>query len=390
MNKIAIIGAGIQGITIFLNLPRALQDRTILIDKYSHPAALFFKRCTAVGMRYLRSPGSHALFDPPSHDLYKYSQSFGNPIKDFEGSSYTPSVKIFKDYIRHHIQSVRHFDFIQAEILDMDFISEEGGYWDIIASTQTFQAQFVILALGSEYPHIPDIFNGRLSLSQHVLSTTYKNPSKDKRKRIAVIGGGMSGTQAALSLSNHHDVSLIIRNKIKQKPYDSNPGFIGKKHRGSYINLSPDKKLAVLEKARYRGTVNSYIYEKLETHYLNKKLNIFTERLTDFTHNLDDTYTLHFRDFEDITVDEIVLATGLQACSEIIEHSKLLTQLIYKYRLPLTSQNTPLLKKDSFEWYSQLLVSGVLAELTIGPFAGNIIGAQMFSRMMKPTFDIIN
>lgn len=389
MNRIAIIGAGIQGITIFLNLPKRLQEKTILIDKYTHPAALFFKRCSSMEMKYLRSPGSHALFDPPSLDLYKHSQAFGNPTEDFEGSYYTPSVKIFKDYIQHQIQNIRHFEYNQAEISDMNFIADEGGYWNLISSKKTFQAQIVILAIGSESPYMPDIFNGRLSLSQHVLSQTYKKPAEDKRKKIAVIGGGMSGAQTAISLSKHHEVNLITRKKIEKTRLDSIPGFIGKKYRNSYIDLSPEKKLTVLEKSRHKGTVNPYVYDKLEACFLEKKLNIITEPVIDFTHNSNDTYTLQFQKNEGFTVDDIVLATGLQSCTEIVNNAPLITHLIYKYRLPLTKQNTPLLKKESFEWYTQLLVSGLLAELTIGPFAGNIIGAQFFSRMMKSTFDII-
>lgn len=84
-----------------------------------------------------------------------------------------------------------------------------------------YTAKQVVIATGPfQHPYIPEF--SRL-LSDQVLqlhSSNYKNPKQLKQGPALVVGGGNSGSQIAVELSNERNVYLSVGHKLKFLPQD--------------------------------------------------------------------------------------------------------------------------------------------------------------------------
>lgn len=382
MLQIVIIGGGLQGITIFLNIPNELKKNTLIVDKYSKPLHLFYSRCDNIGMQYLRSPATHTMTEPISTSLFTYQKKYYNMPNSFQGKYFTPSLALFKHYTENLFTSTNlHTQWKQTEISSIEL--ENNNFWTLHTKHLTsITTKYVILALGTERPNIPPLCSNTILEKKHILHPQFNQISHMPKKHIAIIGGGMSGAQLALSLSKHHKITLIISHPLKKNPFDSNPCFIGPKCRNTFLSANNKEKINMLSKERYHGTLNPFVYEALSEAICKKNITIQISKLKKI-HTKANIHTLTLHNKNTITVDDFILATGLLRKNNYIDSNPLLTDLVAKYNLPLNDDSLPLLENNSLEWVPHMFVSGQLAEMTLGPPSNNIIGAHLFCRTMN-------
>lgn len=380
MYSLAIIGGGATGTSILLNLPNSIRNKTIIIDKNPSPLYLFLLRCQNVGMRFLRSPASHTLIEPISPRMLSFGKEFFKP-HDFEGPYYNPSLRLFKHYIKNITQKMS-LHWIQNEVTDIT--SDNNLSWIIRTPTSVLQTKRIILALGAGDSHIPKEFQNVVPSEDHILHPNFSHPPNSPRKNIAIVGGGMSGTQCALTLSKHHNVTLIIPHKFRVSYFDSNVGFVGPKYQAFFEDASLDVKLKILKQEKYLGSINPYVFEQINNAYTSNLIDVKESKLLTAAPT-NKGFTLTLANSTTLDVNQLIFATGFER--QNTTYNPLVSKLIRKYNLPLTSkQKIPLLEHNTLEWYPNLFLAGILGELSIGPSAGSFIGAHIFTRKMKETW----
>ena len=81
-----------------------------------------------------------------------------------------------------------------------------------------------------------------------------------------------------------------------------------------------------------------------------------------------------------LNADDVILATGFEASAM---KNPLIADLCQRYNLPCSPDGSPMTDRQ-LRWHPRVLLSGAYAALTVGPAAGNIIGAHLALRRMMP------
>ncbi|WP_050179656.1 flavin-containing monooxygenase [Domibacillus robiginosus] len=192
-----IIGAGQAGLAMGYHLKQVNQS-FIILDKNQEIGDEWRKRYDSLVLftprMYSSLPGLSLDGDPhgfPAKDeialyLKRYAESFQLPVQ-----LQTEVMRVWKEYNHFYIQT----------------------------NDQTYEAENVIIASGPfQIPNIPSF---SLSLSPDILqlhSSQYKNPDDLIEGNVLVVGGGNSGAQIAVELSNTRETYLSVSQRMKFLP----------------------------------------------------------------------------------------------------------------------------------------------------------------------------
>lgn len=358
MNKLAIVGAGIQGLTLaFRLIEKGFRD-FVLIDPRK-PLDNWKYMTGRTGMGYLRSPGSHHP-GPKHNSLFSYCPI--DPEADrklYYPPYFRPDLKLFNRYCddllkEHNI--TKHI--IKAEVKELDFKRS----FELITQNDIIKAEKVVLAQGwtelnIPYPEVHD-------RSCHIFSPYYKTLSLSKGTRILILGAGLSAVQKALSLDElGYDVTLASRRKIKAHLFDSDPCLIGPKC-GSEFKLLPEDtemRREFITEHSFPGTVPFDFFYKIRNAIGLKKIRHIIEPHL----KIDDKGV--FFECGGKVFDILIQATGFKKV-----HSKLLTEFTQKKQISLYNA----LPDNNLQFFPGLFVMGFSASLRLGGFAPNIIGGR--------------
>ncbi|MBS4196233.1 flavin-containing monooxygenase [Lederbergia citri] len=104
-------------------------------------------------------------------------------------------------------------------------VRKENNEYHIVTNDSKIKSKKVIIATGPFHtPRIPSFAKDLPKNVVQLHSSEYKNPSQLNRGSVLVVGGGNSGAQIAVELSDSHDTYLSIGHKIRFLPLS-----IGKK-----------------------------------------------------------------------------------------------------------------------------------------------------------------
>lgn len=394
---LVIVGAGPQGLSIYLNLPPLLREKTLVIDAEPVPMQNFYRQAENVGMKYLRSPASHCLKEPLV-SLLSFARK-NNLMSHFNGRYLTPSLVLLQKYMQFLLEKnnlASHF--MQCRMHGMRFSHET---WHIDTSRGTLSAKNCILALGM----------GRISFPPSIQS--YRNSSADKtlhkelilkhvlhpffflppihKKKIAIIGGGMSGSQVALRTAklarlrlSASSITLFSKTSRHVQFFDSEPGYIGPKYRGFFLQeKNYSERRSILQRARNPGSINPYVQKKLNAAMQNGELRVTDARVNALSLNEKSgkaKYSLQLNGGSWEHYDDIILATGFGSASP--PHITLLQQLHENHGCSVDANYWPI-PNAKLMWHKGLYLIGALAELELGPPARNIIGAHLAFRTLR-------
>ncbi len=376
-----IIGGGIHGVHLAIRLlatGTTRHARVRVLDPHPQPLACW-DRCTHnVGMEFLRSPAVHQLGASP-FDLYNFLRERG-PIADasvFTAPYNRPSLAVF----RAHCQALaQQFELAKLWLRGRATgIAERDGALAVDTDVGQLCARRVILALGlGEQLHWPawaEPLRAAGAPVTHMLGPDIIGPDPTATGAVVVVGGGLSGAQAALRWSRLQPgrVTLVTRHPLRVAQFDSDPGWLGP------LNLAAFQRTAdlglrrrMITEARHRGSMPPDIRIAVDAAEAAGELRVVHDTIVEAAVGTDGV-RLRLTQTGLLPAARVILATGFEPCRP---GGAWLSAAIAQLGLPCAACGYPRVDR-SLHWHPRLQVSGPLAELEIGPAARNIAGARM-------------
>ena len=395
---IAIIGGGIHGCAIASRIIRDMPsaaNHVVILDRNPQPLLAWRRKTESQGMAFLRSPAVHHI-GSDSLGLVEYART-RNRTAELAPPYSQPSVDLFLDFCLHEIETQQlgqlYHQFDVAE-LRWDKGSGKFPFRIISQNDEGFRAACVILAIGTDdCTHVPselDLFIRRfpkliLHSSAFDLQRTIQRVAPSK---IVIVGGGLTAATLAKNLTDIDvEVVMIVRRSLKIQQFDFEPSWLGPKALSRFSKESDwDKRRKMVQQARGEGSVTPETAEALTKARSDGKLHL---RTGVNIRQIDGNSVLQVKTTESTIndVDLVVLATGFRFdlhqyrfMSDLIERHKIRTLR----GLPILDNRLQLLPVQN------LFGSGVMAQLEIGPAAGNIAGISLaYERMREKVLAVI-
>ncbi len=343
-----IIGAGIHGTSI----AHRLGESSRVIDP-QEPLAQWRRYTGNTGMTALRSPFVHHIGISPNELLTydgrnKWLRNGNKPKR--------PRLEFFNIHAGNIARKIRP-RWEQAAATAIHPIPDG---WRVETTNGDATARNLVLAPGfAAKPLIPEWAQGRDD-AYHVFSDTDIQALPVRGQRIAIVGGGITAGQVALSMyEKGANVILVSRHKLRQRDVDSDPCYLEPGCMEAFWQLPPQFRVPLAQTERYSGSIPWDVYRPLTTLIRTGKIqHVITKE--------EPNGKLAFKGND---VDIAILATGLTGAPG----RQLTNQLEDEYGLQHI-QGIP--NTTECKWAPRLYVSGTLAQASLGPFAGNIAGAM--------------
>lgn len=406
---ITIIGGGIHGVSIALRLSRDIPTTALaIVDRHPLPLTAWRRKTERQGMKFLRSPAVHHL-TPDALGIVEYAERH-NRTDELAPPYAQPSTRLFWDFCnemsaeiaKSHVYS--HFDVAK---LRWDKGAGQHPFRLISTENVGFRSQCVILAIGSDdCAYVPPEFlpwqrrwperivhASQFSASQGDCKEDCKRQGslalRNEPKPIAIIGGGLTAATLAKSLSERgHEVVLIARRQLKTEQFDFPPVWLGPKALAEFAS-EPDfqRRYERVQQARGEGSITPAIAEAVEnapnvTIYTDTCIRGITEecRKTLCLHLESSSalskraYQMRTRSAQVANVSCVILATGYQFN---LRRYPFLAKLIAQHEVPLVCGLPKLDANLQLLPVANLFGTGTIAQLQLGPAAGNIAGASL-------------
>ena len=381
---ITIIGGGIHGSSIALRLLRDIPNAAqhiVIIDRHPFPLTQWRSKTERQGMTYLRSPAVHHISTNPL-GIVEYAERH-NRTNELAPPYSQPSTELFWDYCDDALSEIRkHPIFYQFDVEKLRWDKGAGKYpFRLISKGNIgFRSSCVILAIGSDdYPYIPPEFAEwkRRYPDKIVHASQFSVDCEFGRKegeKYLIVGGGLTAGTLAKSLSQlRHSVVLIARKQLKTEQFDFPPIWLGPKALSEFTN-EPDfqRRFQIIQENRGEGSITPDIMESLRNA---TNVDFYPET---FIRNIykTDSDNLQVQTTRELipNVSRIVLATGYRFN---LRRYNFMRTLLKQYPIDLIC-GLPKLDKDlQFYPIENLFGTGTIAQLQIGPAAGNIAGANL-------------
>ena len=175
--------------------------------------------------------------DPNPFSLLRYAESLKNRER-FDGPLFAPpfsrpSVALFAEHCadvvsRYDLEALHIQDTATEIALSCDNVSVQLG------ESGTLNTRHVLLAMGTTaQPRWPLWASTLMAYGvriYHIFDPGFHLRPEDWPDRVAVVGGGISGAQAAMRLANGtRKVHWIARHPLRKHQFDSDPGWVGPK-----------------------------------------------------------------------------------------------------------------------------------------------------------------
>ncbi len=377
-----IVGGGIHGthLSHVLTAQAGVQRHRIrVLDPWQEPLARWHACTQNTGMGYLRSSLVHHLALHP-FDLKHFAEREDGTGHPFAHPYKRPSRALFADHCRHVIATHGLRDLrLQGRASGLQACAGGDGYV-VETSDGALRTRRVLLALGtSEQPCWPDWatrLRNETAPIQHIFEPSFERTAWPLEGHTLIVGGGISAAQIAMALyrAGADQLTLLRRHAARVHQLDSDPGWMGPKYQTAFQKIADwDARRAAVDKARHRGAVPPRLHRRLMRIGQRDRLTIQTGELA----RMEYAANGHFvgclaRNGDPITADRILLATGF---ARVRPGGAWLARAIHTLGLACASCGYPIVDA-SLQWHPGLFVTGPLAELEIGPVAGNIVGAR--------------
>ena len=384
---ITIVGAGIHGVSIALRLlrevPTAARHLAIL-DRHPKPLTQWRDKTERQGMMFLRSPAVHHI-SPDALGIVEYAERH-NRTSELAPPYAQPSTQLFWDFCNDTLTELaKHQIYYQFEVAKLRWDEGAGRFPFRLISTnnQGFRSRCVILAIGADdCAYVPsELTQWQHQFPDRVIHASQFAVSKEfgtTPAKIVVVGGGLTAGTLAKSLGERgHSVALIARKPLKTEQFDFPPIWLGPKALTEFANETDfRRRYDIIQQNRGEGSITPDIMKALmnapniDLYPETCVRNIGTEEECKSVQELQiettrDTIT---------NVSRVILATGYQFN---LHRYGFLKELVTRHQIPLV-RGLPRLDDDlQLHPVQNLFGSGTIAQLQIGPAAGNIAGASL-------------
>lgn len=372
-----ILGGGVHGVHLAVRLLTeggVAPERLAIVE----PGARLLERwraCTAVtGMTHLRSPAVHNL-DTDAFSLLRFARKRrSNARGQFAPPYDRPSLELFHAHAEHVMQrhelAARH---VRDRVVGLSV--ERERVVARLGGGVTLVARDAILALGAaEQPRWPDWAPRDHERVGHVFARDGHCWPPTDRRRVAVVGGGISAAQVALRLADEgRQVELFSRHALRERQFDSEPGWFGPKFLTGFARLrDAAERRAVIDEVRHTGSMPPDVHRALRRALRDERIRLRRGEVASLEEH-GDALRVQRANGSPREVDHVLLATGFASRRP---GGRLLDELVEQAALPCAPCGYPILD-TRLRWHPRLRVSGPLAELEIGPVARTIAGARL-------------
>ena len=392
---ITIIGGGIHGVSIAMRLlreaPTAARHLAI-VDRHPQPLTQWRDKTERQGMTFLRSPAVHHV-SSDALGIVEYAERHSR-TGELAPPYSQPSTQLFWDYCNGPLTELaQHRVYYQFEVAKLRWDRGAGKFpFRLISKDNVgFRSRCVILAVGADdCAYVPEEFvQWRCQYPNRILHASEFNvdyqDKKGSEESFVIVGGGLTAGTLAKSLSERrHKVALIARKQLKTEQFDFPPVWLGPNALAEFASETDfQRRYEIIQQNRGEGSITPNIMKALTD---TSNINVYPEtRIQNIVSAGDGSPTQRLNVTTNrgniMNVSRIILATGYQfnLC-----HYGFLKELIAQHRIPLV-RGLPRLDADLQLYPVQnLFGSGTIAQLQIGPAAGNIAGANLaYERLRK-------
>ncbi len=374
-----VVGGGIHGTYVARELLEAGVPRAeiALVDSHGELLASFRRKARACGMDTLRSNYVQHI-GPSPFGLQRFAEARNrdDELVPTRNSQPRPTVDLFLGYADYVIE---RFDL--DELVSEATVTgiERDGQLVVDTTVGTIRAERVVLAVGhGDRYHRPTWARDQPRV-EHVWDNTNRPDSVvEHDETVWVIGGGITAGQVVTTVADSvESVTLCTRHSIREALREANPRWLNWTYIEDELHtLSAGSKARFerVQRARNDGTMPPYLTRELETI---QNVTIRRDEIEDVVRT-GDGLLVSPRRRRGEHVDRIILATGFEP---VFEHP-FVGSVADSLSLQRGHRGVPVLDDQTLAWRteagecSRVLVTGKLAEATVGPFAGNIPGAR--------------
>ncbi|MDO5376245.1 MAG: FAD/NAD(P)-binding protein [Staphylococcus rostri] len=369
-----IIGGGVHATTIALQL-RHLglpASQMAIVDPHETLMENFKMQTTRLSMPYLRSPLVHHCHPEP-FDLKKYAKQH-QYAQAMIGQYQRPRLDMFFDHTAHWIEEYNLAScHIQQMAIDIEQIDD---YWQVLLdSDAVVKGRHIVLAMGTHHtPNIPEMYVNQPDV-QHIHQQDFDAQTTASH----IVGSGISAAHLVIKLlaeQRDTQIHLWLKKPLEVFDFDADPGWLGPKNmRGFQCEKDLVQRAEVNRSERHKGSMPKEMYMKLMHAESDGRLIIHQEPID----TLMDHHIVVGE--EKKYYDGIYLATGFKLD---LMQQPLIRTLIQRDDAKMAA-GFPVITTN-LEWLPRLYVSGMLADLELGPFARNIMGGRMAAQRIGEVY----
>ncbi|QOS14060.1 uncharacterized protein HfgLR_24380 (plasmid) [Haloferax gibbonsii] len=393
-----IVGGGVHGTCVanyLLDEGGYDHEELCLVDPHERLLGSFETKARKCGMRTLRSTFVHHIdTEPFSLDSFAEGAHREHELVPTEDYPNRPTLDLFLDHARYVIDR-RDIDACHHQSTVTDVARTRHGLLRVDTPVGSLVARRVVLAVG---------LGGQLtvpswatSLSDNARLTHVWDDDFDPTAAAAfdgrtfVVGGGITAAQLACRLSEDADVTLLSRHDFEVELTEADSRWINWRHIEQEIHSLPPGSAARCDRiraARHDATIPPYIEHRLVDARDCGDLDVRHGEI-ECARASGDGLHLRFDDGTTATDAQVVLATGHDSAPK----HPLVGALAESLSLERGANGFPVLDDRTLAWQrsdgtdSALYVSGALAEMSVGPFARNVVGARRAAERLLDSRD---
>jgi hypothetical protein len=369
------VGAGPQGLTAAVYLVHAGLDPSDLVvfDPAGDWLVQWKQSFASLKIEHLRSASVHHPHPWP-YALLEFAGTHQRTNELFHTYA-LPSTALFADFCAHTIVEAGLVESVRADVVS--FVSADGEIRT--KSGARVRADHVVWATNPAVPAVDAIGAARATSwgGAFVREWTGHSNTLGGQVTTAVIGGGLTAAHLVeRALEEGHHVEWLTRRPIEVRDFDTDPGWLGPKEMNSFtadrdLRSRLDRVLA----ARGGGTVPPWMMRRIS---VAEGAGRVCRRVGEITIGVEPNVPSAAPaikvtiDGVAVVADRVVLATGDRP---EVGASPPLDRLCRSLAAERVG-GRPVLDTELRVPGSVVHVMGRLAQLTLGPTAGNLAGAR--------------
>ena len=386
---VTIVGGGIHGVHIAVRLLETglVRPHELRVLDPNRLLESFREKCRTCGMEAFRSPHVHHV-DADPFSLQEFARTRGreDELRESGVGGDRPTVSLFFDHADHVCAAYdlarRH---VETRVTDVD--PRESAV-EVETTRGSFSTEWCILAIGHGGEFTEPTWMNDLppNTASHVWGQSFDPDDIDTGAAVGVVGGGITAAQLVTMLAEPagRTVTLFARSPFQVALREADTEWMHASRVTERLgDHSPGSRARadLVADARRDGSIPPHVFGRLRRTLGRESVVLERSPLTAVT-DAGGTAVVTCANGCAYCLDTLVCATGFDSPFD----AEPLRSLADRSALQTGYDDAPVLDDDTLRWLrtdgtrSRVMVSGAAARLTLGPLAGNIVGARHAAR----------
>lgn len=371
--RVVVVGAGPHALTVCAWLAsRGVggDGDVVVVDPRGRFLSAWDDSFARMGIPHLRSPSVHHPHPNP-HALVDFAARTDR-LDELHGHYRLPGRQLFSDFCCELIDELHLARWVRADAA----VAVEASGSVLLAGGDRLRARHVVVAHNPREPVIPvGLENDSAVHHAADLDLRLERPSGT----VVVVGGGLTAAQLAVGACEAGgEVVLVHRRPLVRREFDSDPGWLGPKEMAAFdAEPDPIARAAMARAARGGGTVPGWMLDRLNSLVGSGRLRMLcgeVERVRG-----DRVKVVEYGGSSTtVEASAVWLGTGW---SLDVDRDRLLGPLLRSCRTVAPGRGRvvdglPVVDRSLRLHGTAVVLGGRLAQLQLGPTAGNLAGAR--------------